>query len=81
MPNQLLYQQQSRHVQTPSHNISSNCLTWVVSVTWLFHNQGENSSEDLSLEFVLSPLVYLSERKMHAFEITTPTASVYPCNL
>ena len=63
MPNQLLCPQQSRNVQTPSHNISSNCLTRFVNMTWLFHNQGENSSEGLRLGFVLSPLfTFLSEK-------------------
>jgi hypothetical protein len=63
MPNQLLCPQQSRNVQTPSHDITSNCLTRFVSMTWLFHNQDENSSEGLRLGFVLSPLfTFLNEK-------------------
>ena len=54
MPNQLLCSQQSRNVQTPSRNISSNCLTRFVNMNWLFHNQGENSSEGQRLGLVLS---------------------------
>jgi hypothetical protein len=63
MPNQLLCPQQSRNVQKPSRNISSNCLSWFVSVICPFHNEGENSSEGLKIGFVLALLfTFLKEK-------------------
>jgi hypothetical protein len=63
MPNQLLCPQPSRNVQTPSGNISSNYLAWFVNMNWLFHNQGENSSEGLRLGFVLClSFIFLNEK-------------------
>jgi hypothetical protein len=80
MPNQLLCPQQSKNIQMPFRNISSKRLTWFVSMTWLFHIQGENSSEGLKLGSVLSPsFTFLNEKCV--FKITTPTAFVFPCNL
>jgi hypothetical protein len=63
MLNQLLCPQKSQNIQMPSRNISSKRLTWFVSMTWLFHNQGENNSEGLKLGSVLSPLfTFLNEK-------------------
>ena len=81
MPNQLLCPQHSRNIQTPSGNIPSNCLTWfcqnelaVSQPRWKQQWRSEPT-----IHFVL--LVYLPERKMCVFEITTPTASVFSCNV
>ena len=67
MPNQLLCPLQTQNVQTPSHNICSNCLTWFVSMTWLFHNEGQTAVKVWSwICFVI--LVYPPERQMCLFE-------------
>ena len=74
MPNQLLCPKQSRNIQTPSHKISSNCLTWFVNMTWLFHNQGQNSSEGLSSSFTFlnDKCMFLkSARRLHLFSPAT----------
>ena len=80
MPNQPLCPLQSQNVQTPFHNICSNCLTWFLIMTWLFHNQGQNSSDGLKLGFVLSSsftflkdkCVFLkSPRRLHLFSPAT----------
>jgi hypothetical protein len=68
MPNQLMCPQQSRNVQMPSRNISSNCLTRFVNMTWLCYNQGQNSSEGLRLGFVLSPSFILMNEKCVFFK-------------